>query len=78
MAYTHIDRTKVQIEENTFYEFCSQVQKFVKQGYEFSTENDFFPQNYPGFFFAVLVKPETEESPKETVNKGGRPKKTEV
>lgn len=50
-----------QITEFSFWEFCVSVQNAVKEGYEFSSDNDKMPTAYVGNYNCVMVKNITED-----------------
>ncbi len=60
------------IEFGTFWLFLQEFEKAVKDGFTLSEKNEYFPQNYQGFFYCVMVKggePETVQvqQPKQLV-----------
>ena len=47
---------ELKIEAYDLYDYTNQVIEAAKQGYVTSTDNSKYPFNYPGYFFAILVK----------------------
>ena len=75
---------ELKIEAYDLYDYTNKVIEAAKQGYVTSTDNSKYPFNYPGYFFAILVKEDdsNEEvsnvvAPKNPVGSAskGRPKK---
>jgi len=64
----------IKIEAYGLADYTNQVIKAAKEGFVVSEDNDKYPYNYTGFFFAILVKDETEVEETKVVSKG-RPKK---
>ena len=60
------------IEAYSLADYTMQVIEAAKQGYMVSEDNDKYPYNYTGFFFAILVKEENAGVSK--VVQKGRPK----
>ncbi len=46
----------MQLQEPTFYDFCSKFQKAVQEGWGVSTDTDKIPCTIGNQFFAFLVK----------------------
>jgi len=75
---------ELKIEAYDLYDYTNQVIEAAKQGYVTSTDNNKYPFNYSGYFFAILVKEDgsdekvaTVVSPKNPTGSAskGRPKK---
>lgn len=43
----------------SFWEFCTEVQQLILDGYRFSTDNDKMPSAYVGNYSCVMVQEET-------------------
>ena len=64
------------IEAYDMYDYTNQVIEAAKQGYVTSTDNNKYPFNFTGYYFALLVKQSTENDQEETKTVvKGRPKK---
>ena len=46
----------MQLQEPTFYDFCTKFQEAIKNDYCISTDTDKIPQAIGNHFFATLVK----------------------
>ena len=75
---------ELKIKAYDLYDYTNQVIEAAKQGYVTSTDNFKYPFNYPGYFFAVLVKEDDSDeevsnvvAPKNPTGSAskGRPKK---
>lgn len=67
----------LKIEAFNFWDFCLKVQDGIKSGYEFSENNQYFPQAYIGNYFCTLVLQNKEpqvKQPKEQVKSPEVPK----
>lgn len=67
----------------SFWEFCTEVQALVIDGYRFSTDNDKMPSAYVGNYSCVMVKeeevlistqPVVPDANEEVKTKGRKPK----
>lgn len=63
----------MQIAQPTFYDFCSQFQNAVKDGWLLSEETDKIPQVIANQFFATLVKSTPEQIVQEAVKEVVKP-----
>ena len=64
------------IEAYDLYDYTNKVIEAAKQGYTTSTDNNKYPFNFTGYYFALLVKQSTENAQEETKTVvKGRPKK---
>jgi len=75
---------ELKIEAYSLADYTMQVIEAAKQGYGVSEDNDKYPYNYTGFFFAILVKEDGSDeeiativAPKNPTGSAskGRPKK---
>lgn len=69
---------ELKIEAYSLADYTQQVIDAGKKGYEVSEDNDKYPYNFTGYFFAILVKDEVqavEEVEETKVVSKGRPKK---
>lgn len=67
---------ELKIEAYDLYDYTNQVIEAGKQGYITSTDNNKYPFNFTGYYFALLVKQSTENGQEETKTVAkGRPKK---